>query len=286
MIYKYFKANEYSISTLIRNEFFCQNYRAFNDPFECWFTLKHGIPHPKKEFERFEAVCKAWGYNYSEPADEDQGYFEYMEELEGYQPNLEGYIEAAKISCFSQEIDNLLMWAHYADGFRGFCIEYDETQILLEDKEKEAVIIPVSYAKKPPVIDKIIYALAVDQIWYNETALGEEPQGKYVKDYKEDLRKAEKLVKDLYRKTIATKPSQWKYEKEVRLIFDSKNSSSAGEFFRFPANSIKSVVFGEKMDIKMRETLSQIVDMKNLPIKKKVAKRETDNYRVKLETFD
>jgi hypothetical protein len=168
MIYKYFKATEYSISGLIRDELYCQNYQAFNDPFECWFILKEGIPHKEKEPERFKSLCDAWGFHPQNNEEQIELFDPYMEELESYQPDLMGYINGAKISCFSKKADNLLMWAHYADGLRGFCVGFDEKKILANDKENFAAIIPVSYLKRPPVVDKMIYALANDQIWYNE----------------------------------------------------------------------------------------------------------------------
>ena len=29
------------------------------------------------------------------------------------------------IACFSENVDNILMWSHYSDGHRGFCLEFD-----------------------------------------------------------------------------------------------------------------------------------------------------------------
>lgn len=29
------------------------------------------------------------------------------------------------IACFSAKVDDLLMWSHYADGHRGFCLEFE-----------------------------------------------------------------------------------------------------------------------------------------------------------------
>jgi hypothetical protein len=31
------------------------------------------------------------------------------------------------VGCFSTKNDDLLMWAHYADGHRGFCLEFDSS---------------------------------------------------------------------------------------------------------------------------------------------------------------
>ncbi|WFU31299.1 DUF2971 domain-containing protein [Bradyrhizobium brasilense] len=34
--------------------------------------------------------------------------------------------DSIRIACFGSERDNLLMWSHYGDGLRGFCIVFDE----------------------------------------------------------------------------------------------------------------------------------------------------------------
>lgn len=285
MIYKYFKVNEHSISNLIRNELYCQNYKSFNDPFECWFILREGIPNPHLDEERFKDACEVWGFTPEKTETGLEDYFNYMEEMEMSQPDIQEYVEGAKISCFSKDMDNLLMWSHYADGMRGFCIGFDEKTLLSLEEKKEAVIIPVAYSESPPIIDKIVYALANDQTWYNETALYEEPNGSYVKEHRKGLREAKKLLDKLYTKTIATKPVQWKYEKEVRLIYYSAGEVSTGEFFHYPVAAIKSIIVGERMENKIRETLFQIIELMNSPIEIKVAKRVGSSYKIEFETI-
>jgi hypothetical protein len=286
MIYKYFKFDEYSVSNLIRNELFCNNPKAFNDPFECWFITREGIPHPENEPDRFNSVCKAWGYEIETNVGDFDDYYRYMEELELYQPNLKGFLNSVRISCFSKEVDNLLMWSHYADGLRGFCLEFDDSIFLSIDTDKNASIIPVSYSEEPPVVDKMLYSLANDQIWYHEMALGEGPNSPAeVQNYEKALIDAEQLLDDLYTKTIATKPIQWKYEEEIRLVFSS-NEASEGEYFKYPPEAIKGIIFGERMDVKVKETLLQIIEAKKDPIEKRIASRNSETYKIKFESLN
>lgn len=286
MLYKYFKINEHSVSNLILNELYCQNYKAFNDPFECWFSLREGIPNPEIEPERFEQICTAWGYPKEHMDSDLEDYNLYMDELESYQPDIRAFLETVKISCFSQENDNLLMWSHYADGLRGFCVEFDEELILSNEVDKEPSLISVLYTDKPPVVDKMLYSLGKDQIWYHEMAIHEEPNSTYVPAYKQALSEAEKLLNDLYTKTVATKPIQWKYELESRLVFstnNNNNNNNDGEFFKYPSEAIKGIIFGEKMNPKAKETLIQIVEAKNLLITKRIARRDNEDYKIKFE---
>lgn len=285
MLYKYFKVNEHSIANIKSNELYCQNHKAFNDPFECWFSLKEGIPYPDKEPERYKQICQAWGIPFENTDPDFYDYNLYMEELESYQPDIKGFLEIVKISCFSTENDNLLMWSHYADGLRGFCIEFDEEMLISIEIAKEASIIPVSYAVGPPVVDKMLYSLAKDQIWYHEVAIQEEPNSTFVPNYEQALKDAEQLLDELYTKTIATKPIEWKYEKESRLVFSATNNTE-GEFFKYPAEAIKGIIFGEKMNLKAKDTLIQIIEAKKSPIEKKIAKRDTESYKIKFAPFN
>lgn len=284
MLYKYFSVSEYSISNLIRNELYCQNYKAFNDPFECWFILKEGIPDPEKEPDRFDKVCQAWGYEKESNDGFFDDYYLYMEELESYQPNIQKFLNGARISCFSKEIDNLLMWSHYADGLRGFCLEFDESLLMSVETEKEASIIPVLYAMDPPLVDKMLFSLADDQIWYHEMAMEEDPNSPMLLDYEQALKDATQLLESLYTKTIATKPKQWKYEKEFRLVFYS-DKTTEGEYFKYPPDAIKSIIFGERIDLKVKETLLQIIEEKNISIKMKSAFRNPETYKIKFKSL-
>lgn len=285
MLYKYFNVNQYSISNLMCDELFCQNYKAFNDPFECWFNLKEGIPNPDKEPERYKQICETWGIPLENMEANLEDFNLYMEELESYQPDIRAFLEVVKISCFSKENDNLLMWSHYADGLRGFCIEFDEDLILSNELDKEASIIPVSYTDKPPVVDKMLYSLAKDQIWYHEMAIQEEPKSTYMPDYEQALKDAEQLLDDLYTKTVATKPIQWKYEEEIRLVFSDKNNSE-GKFFKYPPEALKGIIIGEKMNLKAKETLLRIIEGKKLSIEKKIARRDIESYEIKFNTLN
>src|SRR3546814_10781815 len=58
---------------------------------------------------------------------------EYFDECQHYAPPCVAMRQEMRISCFSSEADNLLMWSHYGDGLRGFCIAFDEEAITRGD---------------------------------------------------------------------------------------------------------------------------------------------------------
>ena len=51
------------------------------------------------------------------------------------------------IACFSENVDSILMWSHYADSHKGFALEYD-FRPTLEQPIKNVGLFPVVYSKE------------------------------------------------------------------------------------------------------------------------------------------
>jgi len=91
------------------------------------------------------------------------------------------------IYSLSKTYSEELLWAHYSDAHKGFCIEYDISKL----KEKyfgpvTVTEIEVDYNPIPPTIT------------YKDIENG-----------------------TLFKKLFATKSIKWEYEEEIRLIFDT-----------------------------------------------------------------
>ena len=89
--------------------------------------------------------------------------------------------------CFSENFNNILMWSHYADNNKGFCLEFNTNKI------NTRKLYPVMYEKEPPCLPDL----------YNKCQKG-----------LVDIT----LLQNIY---ITTKYKNWVYEKEWRYI-DSK----------------------------------------------------------------
>lgn len=106
------------------------------------------------------------------------------------------------VSCFSEQWNNLLMYAHYADSFKGFCLEYDVSNVY-HDYFYECFY-PVLYQSKPSTrfkmeaLEKTILAI----------------ESHFDKGHSIILSKE---VFDLISYFIH-KANIWEYEKEWRLI--------------------------------------------------------------------
>lgn len=87
------------------------------------------------------------------------------------------------VACLTPQWDNRLMWAHYADDGRGFCIEYEVDWTCPMD---EVLYVPVQYVSQVP-----------------ELCLSE----------------AMFTPHQFLHLVLASKHSDWAYEREVRLVW-------------------------------------------------------------------
>ncbi len=131
------------------------------------------------------------------------------------------FVQHCGVTCFSEVRDELLMWAHYSDKYKGFCLEF-RTDI----EPFNSNLRKVKYKSKLPLIDGSALLLSED---YNQ-------------------------VIDL----LFTKSESWSYEKEWRLLHNA-----AGTVYSYPAESLKAIYFGPKIDVHFREILCLIIQGQN-----------------------
>ena len=58
------------------------------------------------------------------------------------------------ITCFSETHDNPLMWSHYTNKHKGFCVEYDIDMLIKNNPKTAGQLLPVIYLDTRPVFDK------------------------------------------------------------------------------------------------------------------------------------
>jgi hypothetical protein len=147
-----------------------------------------------------------------------------------------------KILCLSGVNDNILMWSHYADSHKGFCVEFTD----YNDDDISQLKIKGIFPKVEN--DKLTIVRNARPVEYLSTAEINE----YTKDIPTDKLEFERLYSSLnpvdkisllekIQKTSFIKHEDWKYEKEYRLINTSRN------LIRFPGN-ITAIYFGMKMN--------------------------------------
>ena len=159
------------------------------------------------------------------------------------------------ITCFSETHDNPLMWSHYTNKHKGFCVEYDIDSLIENTPKIAGQLLPVIYLDTRPVFDKnMISAINIKS-------------GKPV--IAEDANK-------YFTKVMVTKAKMWKYEKEWRLI------SKVDESRLVNLNCITGIYLGAKTSTPLLQF------MKNFCLKEKINlyqySMDIKTYKMNLDT--
>ena len=206
--YKYCLNYDLVIRPLSRSRIYAPNKQQLNDPFEGTVT--------RKIFDDYEQIKHLLS----------PSAYEYKINLHKKLFIQIGYLG---IYSLSKTWNNELLWAHYADTHKGFCIEYEKDKLIL-DKTRTKIfpkIIKIKYSKKPPV-----YSL---------------------KDA--DNATEEQLLLRLLKKLICTKSWSWKDEKEIRVLFKENGEQEIN------GTAIKSIIFGAfASDENINNTISIMSD--------------------------
>jgi len=278
MLYKYWRVSERSLKALSERMLYAQHFTRFNDPFECGAHFLAGQIDREAEPERFAALIRAWGFD--DPADaplEDTE--EYFEQFETH--DLEMALPGVRICCFASEIDNLLMWSHYGDGLRGFCLEFDEAIIskTISDIAGFPFITDVTYSDVAPSVDGMVLGVLDDQIDYAYMCFHEERDDFWL----EEAKRLEGQIQDLYRHGFATKPIAWSYEQERRLIVQTDQHDMEPLALSFPPEAVKSIIVGELMSPENLALIEEIARDKYPAVTLRTARREIFTYKLRVE---
>lgn len=291
---KFCAPSEHALENIAAGQIFCQHHAAYNDPFEFWSKIVVGIPDATLEPERFLAALRAWGFYFDTVedalADETvaESVGEYFEECVQYVPPFTTMRQEMRIACFASEPNNLLMWSHYADGLRGFCVVFDEE--LLVDGRREAYALDVSYTDKPPEIDSFIYGIAWDQDWFSHVAI-EEAQARIqalgetrlladVEMYETSGAEALGKMQDLWQRVFASKPVEWRYEGERRLLIQTDREDEAPLLWKYDRKAVREVILGERMSEAYKQRLMKVLEDQYPGVPVTTARRAQGSYSV------
>ncbi len=212
--------NKYHKKILLENEIFFANANSFNDPFDS-IIPNYGESHLSKsslislmrdKFKREnpsmtegEISIKIQSLPGNTWIIDEAKLYENLNKVQDY------YHKKYGIISLSENPFNILMWGHYSNAHKGFCVGFDTKALanyLIKEVNEGVALYPIEYVEKIPVQDK--------------------------NDNDENLAK----------KMFFTKNIDWKYEKEWRLIA----TRLTGKTIRLPKNVFKDVILGFKME--------------------------------------
>ena len=275
LLYKFSPPNNYGVLNLTNGTLYCQHHEGFNDPFEFWTDIVDGVPNIDSDRDRFFAALKEWGFEEKDLGFVIEDYEEYFDSIKDLQPPFQLMKNKTRICCFSSSADNLLMWSHYADGLRGFCLVLDADAVI--ESKPEAYLTEVAYLERPPIVDAFVYAVASDQYDFHMMA-AHEAQG--CEAYEEVAEVAMSNMKKMWAHTFAIKPTEWKYEQEQRLLITTEVDAQEAVLLNYPVAALKEVIIGERMDLAQQNELIEIVREKYPAAILSRASRANDEFKI------
>lgn len=222
-LYKYRSFNSYWKNILFDGLVFFPDSSTLNDPFDC---------HIYVDTKKFSSFVNSFASKYVFPwiplRDIEK---EYNSRIKN---NLDWQYEYTRkqilLTCFSENVNSILMWAHYADSHKGFCIEYDTEKM---DTEYKQFLFPVIYQEE--VYDYTEIAIMNDLSYIN-----------YMKTIKMMGIETEYELKDVSNNIyipLLMKAQEWSYEQEWRIVVPSLIFGTNEHLINM-GNAINSIYLG------------------------------------------
>lgn len=261
-LYKYQPFNNWSQINLKNRCIWFSKPTRFNDPFDCSIRLSFENVPEEEWLTIYEHFLKEAKENMKEKFSEEDSERKYLsngktnklfkdiiksksEELffkqEKFMMNERG------VACFSDKVDDILMWSHYSEGHRGFCIELNTDYEPLNDNIR---LFKVMYSDSIPTVSLV-------DIFVN---------------------KEEEAIKPLMA-MITTKSNHWSYENEWRL-FHMKGDQS----IHMNPKAFTAIYFGCMMPFDHKEIIAMI--LRDSPTKLYEISRSDDKFSVRYEKVE
>lgn len=281
-VFKFRAGNENDLDSVFEDYLWFSSLSALNDPYEGYSSFSvEGVDDDFRE--KFLASVFAKEPNDSiSPEQEAKTYREEYEKGTGVKFSeyvdskasqiVESYYDEHKndfkILSLSLAIDdhqhpaplnNMLMWSHYANGFKGFCVEYDFEKLKASIEQRNGIELansPVKYAvdgKLPIIKLKTFMQSAID-----------------------DSRECSHEILEAFTR----KEQSWAYENEVRFI------SEQGGKLLYEPSCINAIYIAEKAPNWLKSNLMSNVALKKSNIKIYLVALHSSEYKFGFHRVD
>ena len=189
-LYKYYKDQSLNLDSVMSNKMWYSAPCNFNDAFDCDVAINE-----QAIFNNILPIISGGRtLRKGSPA-----WIQYKGSLHKQIKILQKLFESQKISmgiaCLSEEPDSILMWSHYANNHRGFCVAYN---LLGLNQKLQFSAVPVLYTQ-----DRVcLRSIPLDQDTLNKETMS------------------------LFIQSLTSKSPEWSYEKEWRIIRDEVSCGS------------------------------------------------------------
>lgn len=236
--------DDYHKKVLQNNELYVPSVNELNDPFDCLIKFDYSIIESEGLTQRVvDLFFQEFGNKISELGysrefligNTDSNVISTLIELKKYYDGIfeENRKKHLGVISFSKNWENLLMWSHYSNSHKGFCVGFN-TEKLINSKFFHNGC-RVFYPEKYPLVNPL----------------------------KEEF----KQVVDVF----YNKSSDWSYEEEYRMtkLFGYHQNNDEFEkqkIFNFENHYIKEVILGWKIPVSDKEQILSICNEKNISV--------------------
>ncbi len=178
-------------------ELFFSSVISFNDPFDI---------NPNKQYGSTDEIIKWISCTHPLTIDKQKEMLKNREELKILlEKEITNKLNTIGVCCFTEKNDDILMWAHYADSYKGVCLKFNIDKLTFPLIDKSNVMKPcrVSYKQNLPIF-KIPF--------YSNNEIHE---------------------------ILYVKYKEWEYEKEYRIINPYRKGLES-----FPKEALTEIIFG------------------------------------------
>lgn len=261
LIYKFRQFDDNGLRVLIDKMLYCAKPSTLNDPLDCQSDIKQIFDRIKTD-PKFACASRA---------------IKAIEQTILADNGFESNIHLAQsnsttelgVLSLSAAIDDPLMWAHYANGHKGFAIgfgvDFKLSSILQDNLDGRFAIKAdkVVYDEKPPIesaITKFLFRVA---------------QAPRQFETDESIRVA--YLNNINHTLLKSKSLHWAYEREYRIVTNEYGP------FQFKPRHVTEIVFGKKTEQRDITTLKNILSGEQWKhVRYKQAEFSPDSYQMHL----
>lgn len=176
VLFKFRKIDKYLLKALVQSEIYFARPDQLNDPFDCRVDLPNALEN---------AISRAEGALRTR--------LEQFRRIERLLNDVQARLVTVGVCSFSLELNNSLMWAHYADNHCGMCLTYGFPETFFSENADTL--------------------LGVDEVDY-----GEHPLSTWFLETVPNLGSMDDFGTSLIKKALTVKAQPWHYEREIRIV--------------------------------------------------------------------
>ena len=177
-----------------------------------------------------------------------------------------------KIGCFTERIDSKIMWDHYADGYKGFALEYDFRKWYVLDANLYPIIYSNQMLDATEMIDRICAFKYINSIQPEEAnkKIFELLKGQLLWEYPVDLMYFTKIY--LYKDR-----KEYSYEREWRMLKISIDDNQ--DYISIPDKGyLRAIYYGLNMEPRYKAHLRTIAKTKGIKEYEVVLNKNSKKY--------